>query len=295
MKCSSWQRRRSSASCINGTGRGGIRARVGIFLIVSGVGLFAAGRCHAGAWTQQTGSALLITTLNVYSTNEYRDNGGDKHNQPRFTQTSLAPYLEYGLADGLTVGGSAYLEDVHQRQAARDNNIGITDPELFARYRLYRDNEWALALQPLVKLPSYYESNALPRSGTRHWDGELAFQAGRNFKAFSRQHFLEADIGYRVRGGPSGNQLRASLTLGMTLSPRWTLMPQLNAIWRTGNYIGAAFTETEDNDFDLIQGELSALYHWREDVDLQIGAFSNLYARDTGLGGGGMVSVWKRF
>src|SRR5690606_25548600 len=114
--------------------------------------------------------------------------------------------------------------------------------------------------EPLVKLPSPESGNDLPVIGGRHADAGLGISAGYGFSAYGRNHFTNLDAGYRYRFGQPENQMRYAGTLGVSLSDRWMVMPQLFLTYRTDSPGMATFTQSSGDDFNLVKLQLSALY-----------------------------------
>src|SRR6185369_5643836 len=131
----------------------------------------------AGAWLQPKGDGLFILQKSYYTTDKYFDRNGDMQTQPRFTKWETQPYLEYGVLNNLTVGGTFYAQHVHQ---SSHDKLGIADPELFVRVGLYDDGTQLISLQPLLKLKSQYRNQTLPRGGSSSTDEELSLFYGRN-------------------------------------------------------------------------------------------------------------------
>lgn len=258
--------------------------------------LLLSSTAHAAAWTLPEGDGQLIVNAFYYSTDSYDDTRGREQSQPRFSKYEINPYVEYGLGDGTTVGFSTFLHQVTQDMGGQDSNWGMADTEIFLRRRLYQDDTYALALQPVIKLPSAYAHGGLPRAGSDEWDGEINLQGGMNFDAFGNTHYVTLETGYRKRFGAPGDQVRAALTLGLRVSERWTVLPQLSGIFRTDEASGAAaFTQSSSDDYNLVKGQLSALYSMDNGWGVQVGGFGHLWTENTGNGGGAMVAVWKQF
>jgi len=254
--------------------------------------------CHAGAWTQKQGELQFINTLHYYKTDSFFDTSGDKQSQPEFTKAEWNPYAEYGLTDSLTLGVNAFLHRVTSNSNAPstvDSNWGLSDTELFARQKIWEQDGMVLALQPLVKLPSFYQHGELPQSGTDDFDVEAMLQGGYSFSAYGQHHFIAADIGYRARGGEPNDQVKANITVGARLDENWLILPQLFSTWRTNSSTGATFTQSGQDDYNLVKLQLSAAYALDESTTVQLGGYSHVWAENSGAGGGVILSLWKQF
>ena len=99
-----------------------------------------ASSAFAGAWTQDPGNGLFILNGLYYSADKLWDNSGHKQSQPTYSKYELDPYLEYGLADGVTIGTNLSLQRAHQdghlllqhlhlhlRQAETEQSLRVLD------------------------------------------------------------------------------------------------------------------------------------------------------------------------
>lgn len=252
---------------------------------------------HTAAWTVPQGKYELYLNANTYNTNTYFDRDGKKQAQPRYLKYEINPYAEMGWRDGTTLGATLSLNsikgtDLPSQQTG--NNVGIADPSLFLRQRLWQSSRAILSVQPLLKLPSLFTDDLLPRSGSNQIDAELRLLGGVSFPALGQEHFANLEIAYRKRFATPADQWRIDATLGITLNESWTLLPQLSVIQSAINLSSAAFTQTPQDDFDLIKPQISALYRWDNTRTIQAGAFSHLQGRNTGAGEGMMLSLWWR-
>lgn len=252
----------------------------------------------AGPWLQPKGQGQLINTALYYSTDYYYDNQRQRRPQPRFTKWQLNPYAEYGLTDRVTVGVNAFLDSVMTEAPAagmQGDNTGLSDTEFFTRFRLAQWEGGVLSAQPLIKLPSLYATGGLPRSGTEEFDAELRLMAGHGVSLWGQSHYSALEVAYRSRFGEPGDQFRADFTLGVRPDGQWLLLPQLFTTWRIDAPAAAGFTQSGQDDYDLVKAQFSAVYQLTDEWALQAGGFQHLYARNTGAGGGALVALWKRF
>ncbi len=254
---------------------------------------------HAGAWLQPQGEWQTITTALYYRTDSFYDNDRDRQPQERFSKWQLNPYGEYGFTPNVTLGFNTFVDYVSGENpdlaGDRNHNAGLADSELFARLRLWERDSAIISIQPLVKLPSLYASDSLPRSGSEDFDGELRLMGGYGFAAAGHNHYLSAEAAYRKRFGGPADQFRVDVTLGLRPAENWLILPQIFTTWRVNAPSGAAFTQSGQDDYDLVKAQLSAVYEFSDNMGIQLGGFSHVRARNTGAGGGGLLALWKRF
>jgi hypothetical protein len=293
-------RRENLPSPVNGRGEERAENSVRILgkIVLALAIICTAGNAHAGAWTQDQGKVLVIVTGSYYTTNEFFDNSGHKQSQPTYSKYELNPYAEYGLKDGITIGTNLFLD--RARQAASpgvpdQTNWGLGDSEFFLRARLWQKDGFALAAEPMIKLPSPDSPSHMPQLGGSHPDAGLGLSGGYGFPAFGLNHFADVDTQYRYRFGAAKDQLRINATLGISVMPRLMIMPQAFVIYRTATPRQASFTESPADDYDQIKLQLSAVYQLSNGTSLQLGGFDNVAGKNTGGGGGALFAVWERF
>lgn len=252
----------------------------------------------AGAWTRDAGDLLLVTTGVYYSSDRYFDQDGQTKPQGEFSKYELNPYLEYGLTDSLTLGANFFAQYLEQEAITGESNDnwGLTDTELFARQRLLQGESWVVSFQPLIKLPSFYYHDELPKGGNNRFDLEASLLGGYSFSLWSLYHYADIRFGYRHRlDYRLHDQLRMDAKLGLSLSDRWQLIPALAYTHALGNTQSSAFAESGLNDYDLLKVECSLLYRWNEQLYLSAGLFSHMDGTQTGKGHGMMVSTGYQF
>lgn len=252
---------------------------------------------HAGAWTQEKGKLQVILNQTLYATDTYYDNQKHERSQPLYRKYELNPYLEYGLADGVTIGANVSLQRVAQDVAAGGvmTNYGIGDSEFFGRVRLLQRDNFVLSAEPLVKLPSPESAASMPKIGASHPDAGLGLAGGYGFGSRSKPHFADLYLGYRYRFGDPRDQIKLAATLGYSLTPRWMVMPQLFLTKRRQGPRMVAFTQSSGDDYDLGKPQLSVVYKLNEKTHVQGGAFLHAAGKNTGAGGGVLLSVWRNF
>lgn len=260
-------------------------------VILVATGLFASA-AQAGAWLQPKGDGLVIGQATYYTTAKYFDAEGTLQRQSRFAKYELQPYIEYGLLDNLTLGGSAYAQRDTQ---AGGSDVGIADPELFARTTLWKGERQLVSIQPLIKLRSQFQSNNPPRGGSTSTDEELSLLYGLNINLFSPRDYLDASAAYRVRSGRLNDQWRAGAALGLQVADQWQIIPAIHMITSTGPKDSASFTENGDMDYDLLKLECTGIYQLDQKRWLQASLFHHAMGRQTGGGSGLSLGYAQRF
>lgn len=264
----------------------------------------------AGAWTAPERHWEFYYNLNIYGTDHYYDNGGHRQSQDSYTKVEDSFRLEYGLRDGMTIGGSIELASVRGTAQigtivtptlppqttniyATGWNYGVADPRLYLRQRLWQDDSSVISAQATTKFPSYFSNEQLPQSGSDKISQEVRLLAGTNFDWLEKSHFADVEAAYEYRPGQDADFLHADATLGLKFLDSVMLMPQLFSTWRLGGDNGA-YTQSGNDSYDLVKGQLSAIVPVTDSVSLQASAFNHLYARNTGGGSGLTLGVWYK-
>lgn len=249
------------------------------------------GVAHAGAWTQKEGEALLITNFSYYSASEFFDNSGRKQPLTDYSKYELNPYLEYGLRDDVTVGANIFVD----RASQNSSNWGIGDSEFFIRKRLWQKNGFVFSAEPMIKFPSLANHSSQPQIGSRNYDTGLTFSSGYGFQAWGLDHFVDLDAGYRYRFGTPNNQLKFSAIAGFSLSKKSMVLAQVFNTSRLASSPDPTFTQSPADDYNLTKLQISTIYKMDDKLSLQIGAFSDIYGRNTGAGDGATFAISKKF
>lgn len=243
--------------------------------------LCAAQAAQAGAWLQPEGHGLLITQARYFTSDSFFDVNGQKQPQQRYTKYEVQPYVEYGLTDWLTIGGSAFAQRVSQ--SGRQNS-GLADPEIFARSVLWQGERQVISLQPLIKFASYFRDNGTPRGGSSSTDAELAVLYGRNLNIMSDRDYLDSRTGYRLRGDGRSPELRNDTTLGLNITDAIQLIPAIRSVMATAPDESSAFSQNGDIDSSYITAELGGLIKLDDSQSVQAAFSKTVYGIQSGDG-----------
>lgn len=247
---------------------------------------------HASPWTQKKGEGLAILSANGYTAERYYDNHGDLKKQSRYRKSELTPYLEYGLRDGLTVGGSVALDGVNQQGRS---HVGIGQSEIFARLRVLEQYATVASLANILRIPSPTSQDVLPVIGRDTPDVGLQFSLGRNVEAWGKSHYATLESAYFHRLGNPHDQVVINASFGASISERWTLVPEISTTRRVGVSGNPRFTLSAQDDYDLTTLRLSGVYALTDTWSLQLGLSQDAEGKNTGYGTGITLAVWKKF
>lgn len=241
---------------------------------------------------------MLIQKISYYSTSKYFDNAGKKQALAKYNKFELNPYVEYGLRDWLTVGANLFVQRASQYNSGlgRDQaNWGIGDSEFFLRSRIWKGNGFVFSAEPMIKLPSLEKASSQPQIGNNNYDAGITFSGGYGFKAWQLDHFINLDTGYRHRFGKPHDQFKFSAAAGISVTKHFQILTQAFNTSRATDNIPASFTQSSQDDYDLTQLQVSALYKIDDKFSIQLGGFSNISGKNIGSGDGALFAVSKEF
>lgn len=257
---------------------------------------FAPNSAYAGAWTQKEGAAQLITSASVTKATKFFDVRGKKRSQLPYYKQEMAAYGEYGLSDGLTLGGQLRFIRAQQETIAGEiSAANLGDSEFFLRKRVWKNDFSVFSIQPGITLPSLDSTRTRPKIGADHPTYNLRASFGHSFQLFGRWHYADLTGGYIYRAGKPDDQLVLDTTVGFTVAEKWQVVPQLFLTKsRRPIKTGSTFTQSGSDNYDLAKGQLSVQYNFSESQGVQLGAFRDLRGRNTGQGNGALVSyIWN--
>lgn len=252
----------------------------------------------AGAWLPPSGELYLDQRALFYQSDQLYDASGNTRPQNTYSKFESGTYAEMGLSDAWSAGATFMLDGISQRQSTAtrsSNNAVLTDPELFAKYKLLHTNQLTLSLQPLIKLPSRSLRSNAPQSGSRSSDTELSLLAGYAFEHRGRWHYADARIGYRNRSGQLGNQLKLDATLGYRFADDWLATTSLYSTWSASGVHTSSFNESSNQDYDLVKLEGMLHYQLTDTQSLYGGTFYHASGHNSGAGLGFLIGTAYRF
>jgi hypothetical protein len=171
-----------------------------------------------GAWGLAPGHYYAKFSGTFYRADEFFNRAGKRQplglNKDRFSAEQLFVYLEYGVAERLTVIGRTKIgREVVQNSLLKRTTTGIGDVEVAGQYQ-WLDKPLAIAVWIGFKLPTGYDPQFEPPLGTGDPDMEAKLLAGRAFSPWA--FYLGAEAGYRWRGGRFSNQINYLWNIGVT-------------------------------------------------------------------------------
>lgn len=259
-----------------------------VFLAVLLLGLLP-GAAAGGAWTRAAGDGQLIFT----SGRQIAPVGALTGNAASSDKTQAQIFVEYGVLDSLTVGGSLYGE-----VSSIDANDGAALFSAFARQRLYRDDAGNVASAqigfalPAEKLISGRFARSRPNSTP---ELRLAGLYGTSWWGDWGSAYLTTEAGWAWRSEGTGDELRGELAIGYR---PWRCCTAGLSLYAT-----APLSGTNDAALKLVPSVAYTLYppvgrNEKKPQDFaatttQIGLVYDLLNPDDGIGF--LLSLWRPF
>lgn len=244
---------------------------------------------RAGAWTLPPGDGLAIFTLTHSRADRFFDGAGGLTSGADFAKTEASLYLEYGLAEGLTLLAQSTLAAKQVDGPVPDERAGLDYSELGLRLRLGRWNDYVFSAQASGRVPGASAPASPAEIGSTDPEVDLRLLAGRGFALGTSSGYVDLQLAYRLRLDDPPNEIRLDATFGWRPRPRWLALAQVFGTFADGSARGV-FTDAR---FAKLQ--LSAAYELTERWTVQAGAFATPWGRDAAQENGVFASVWTAF
>lgn len=257
---------------------------------LAGLALIAAApaAANASAWNFKKGEGQLILTQYDYADRSF-DPDGDAVYPVDFEKHELSLFGEYGLTDTLTAVTRLALQDVYlEIESGRDAARGLAASEVGLRHALWWNDQTVVSTQATVILPGAGENVTDIFFGEGQTDYEARLLAGHSFKWRGRDGFIDAQAGYRWRGGDFGNEQRLDLTLGYKVTDRLTAMGQ-------SFFLASDKSKGLNRDYMSARGQLSAVYWLTDRRAVQLGGLATLAGENIIRERAIFAAYWIRF
>lgn len=269
--------------------------RLAGFWALAALALSPVDKASAAAWTRAQNQYLLVIPVEYSTADRQFDENGDKVDRLRFQQAQISPYFEFGLTDTLTIGAQPRFIWVRQANAmgGDDNNSGLADVDVFARYRLWGRDSAALSAQALVRAPIEADETEVAPLGFDQADIEGSLLYANAYPAGSGRIFYNVDVGYRKRFETPGDEIHGNGFIGWPPNDsRWTFVVASNNTFGVKNEDDNLFEAlTARPDFRRNQVQGSASYRLGDRVSIVAGGFTTVSGRNVGVSHGGFISL----
>ncbi len=239
---------------------------------------------EASAWTKRKGEGLAIFALGYHWLDPYA----------RFDPVSTAKfeasiYLEYGLADWVTLVGRGGYQEILERDEDGETSVryGIGGLEAGARFRLIEKGRWTSAVQLTVGIPGSGENWINEEFGARGGDLDTRLQIGRSIGDGA---FVSVASGIRSRGEGATDEFRLDLTAGTDFLRGTRVMFQSYSVWaQSGSAIQPVYAGHR------MQTSLLYSFGVDENHTIQVSALRSVSPRRMSDELAVLVAFWRRF
>lgn len=257
----------------------------------------------AASWNLEKGKSQFIITNSFYQTEEFFDKTSNKKKQPEFTKFESDYLYEYGYNDYITIGFHPRLQRISQETSGKKLvDSGLSSLDAFARIGLikksnllYKDDGFVFSLQPLLKLSPPNAKNKDFSVTSDQWDFEMRTLTGYSFKYFDNYHFVNAEMGYRLRDGEPSNEVFFDGTLGVRFRGTYMFLGQIFYTTSIQEDSNKSVSIANPLDYELTKVQFSVVKEINKKYSLQLGVFKNIDGENTGVGNGGLLSLWINF
>ncbi len=247
---------------------------------------------QAGAWLQDKGHGLIISSISLNQAEQAYDSTGKLGAVVDFQKQDSAFYLEYGLSDKITLVGSSSLQDVSYIATKGPQHYqGFATSKLGLRYGIKTKSNWHLALQPSLIIPAGGEAIPDGDMGLGGFGGELRGLAGRAFSLGKTPGFFNVESAYDLRSDGAPRQVSTDITLGIRPVPKIELMGQ--GFYRHTNASMMQDDTVLANESFKLQG--SASYSFTAKTSVQLGYFQAVSGKNIVREQGGTLALWTKF
>lgn len=172
--------------------------------------LLLAGSAEAGAWTQNEGHSLSITSAGWLVPGAGRE------------RAAFGTYAEYGWSDRLTI---VFSSDGEADFAGGTRIVRLGGG---VRVDLLRAGDWRMAVEPMLRWQDESDASGLPFLIGEGYGYSIRADAGTPLTVFGYTGFFNAAATYVARP-MAADEWRLDLDAGFDLTDRW----QISAAWRS--------------------------------------------------------------
>ncbi|XXK27737.1 transporter [Arenicellales bacterium nBUS_45] len=244
---------------------------------------------NAAAWLAETGGKHHYNALHYYQTSSFNDENGVSSATDLYHKYESINLFEYGLNDSLTLG--AKYGYIYASQTGIGTNKGLTDPELLARFGIWKNSKNIFSVQPSIKIPLGNANKDRPFS-TGHYDAEIRLLWGSSFPK-TRQSFLNIETAYKIRGGEDPDEIKIDAAGGIHLSSKTMALVQLFSTASVGHEV-LAITTRNPSDFYTQKLELSLVHKVKKNLSIQMGIYGEVFSENSARGNGAFISLWRQ-
>lgn len=259
---------------------------------------------RAGAWTQPEGGMFFRLANKVYFADHFYSSGGNRltgdwwDDSASFREISFNLIAEYGVLDSLTLTLENTLRLMNSSYSSMlidDQSVnGISDLILGARYGILQ-GAFVLALEAKAEIPTGYSSHTdKVRLGNGNLDGTFKLLLGGGLP-LGFGNYIDAAVGFRVRGGPYDNDVLASVSIGAETFENLWLRVGTSGVFHLGegNMDTNGFVENLDASYLGVGGAVTYLFDFG--LGIEVAGSADVWGKNTFSGWGLELVVQYQF
>ena len=251
--------------------------------------LSMAGQAHAGAWTQEKGSGLVILNLAHSMADSRFVEDGSSRPAKDFSKTEARAYLEYGLTDWATFVAQPEWRHKETGPLRGEEVSGLGRVDAGLRIRVHRTDTSVYSVQGSIRMPGASDRLAPANGGDTEWEADARLLYGRGFPLWGRHAFADLQLGYRFRFGAPADELRLDLTAGIDVTPKiLALVQSFNSV-SVGD-VDAPFSLTREHKVSA-----GVVYRFDEKWSFQIGGLLTVAGSNALQERGVVLGLWRSF
>lgn len=199
-----------------------IPAWVGILAVI----LLATNKpCLAGAWPVPRGTTLAIIDFQTSNSNEQYGPSGKLVSRRGYQKIEIAPYIEHGLSDELTLIGRAnLLKQSIEIPGSVKASTTINEVEAGFRYHVYTLSDMLFSLQSGLILHTARQGDDAYDSQSGDLDKKFGVLLGRSSTIFGIPSFNSLETSYIFHDHTKPDEVKTDAVLGFGLGEGTLLM-----------------------------------------------------------------------
>lgn len=243
----------------------------------------------AGAWPQAEGTGQIITSL-ATSTSDTGFDGRNNGRSLEFSKWELSSLASWGVVRD----ASLFVKPTLQRLSAdrsgggTDHTVGVTDTEVGGTFAVWHGRDSIISLQPMARLPFFYNPDRNPALGSGHLDLEIRALYGTNLTVAGLPAFFDGQVAWRERTGPPANEVSLDLTLGLRADT------DLQVLLQSFNTVSTGDAGPGYGEFRRHKLQVSAVYQLTDDLSLQVGVNQAVAGHNDGNERGVVAALWMK-
>ena len=267
-------------------GRTGLWSTMGAAATAAALAVLVGAEARAGAWPMPEGHVQSISSVSYDAAERVFGPAGLDDGAPLdFSKVEASVFVEWGVSDRLTLVFQPVAQSVtiETDDGGVESQSGAASSQIGARWLLAEGRPGVFSAQASLVAPGEVENVIDAPLGEGGLAAEARLLAGRGWSG----GFLEAQAGYRWRGGEYADELRLDASVGLRPTENWQVIAQ--------SFSTIAAEEIRpDREVESHKAQLSVVRNLTDVWAIQVGARGSYAGRNTVDERGVFVSMWLR-